>query len=119
MRHPFRSQARSVTEPVSVARIVGRFAVAGLVALAAVSAVTAFASRRVGTGLAIDDAERVTEMSAAGIVAPLLDEGVLAQDRASLDRLDQVLRTAVLRGSLVRVKSGTETERSCTRTSRG
>lgn len=84
--------------------MMGRFAIAGIVALAVVSAVTAFASRRVGTRLAIDDAERVTETSATGIVAPLLDDGVLAQDRASLERLDAVVRSSVLRGSLMRVK---------------
>ncbi len=105
MRRPSRSRpGANAAEPVSVARIVGRFAIAGLLALAVVSGVTAFASRRVGTRLAIDDAERVTDMSAAGIVAPLLDDGVLAQDRDALDRLDTVVRAAVLRGSLVRVK---------------
>lgn len=105
MRRRSRSTSSSATdEPVSVARIVARFAIAGLVALAVVSGVTAFASRRVGTRLAIDDAEQVTETSATGIVAPLLDDGFLAQDPASLDRLDAVVRSSVLRGSLVRVK---------------
>lgn len=107
MPAPFRSRVRQGSvagDPVSVARIVGRFAITGLIALALLSAVTAFASRRAGTDLAIDDAERVTEMSAAGIVAPLLDEGILTQQRDTLERLDGVVRAAVLRGSLVRVK---------------
>lgn len=104
---PFRTRTRPTSaagDPVSVARIVGRFAITGLIALAVLSAVTAFASRRAGTELAIDDAERVTEMSAAGIVAPLLDDGILTQQHDTLERLDAVVRDAVLRGSLVRVK---------------
>ena len=87
----------------------GRFgvkgvALAGLVALVLVIAVTAWASRKVGTDQAIADAQRVTWVSMRGIVEPALDDGLLTADADALDRLDQAVRESVLRGSLVRVK---------------
>lgn len=91
------------TRQPSVARLVGRFAAAGLVALAFVAIFTAFASRRAGTDQAIAEAERVTATSAA-LIAADLDDAVLAGDPAALDRLDALVRGSVLRGSLVRVK---------------
>ena len=90
--------------PVSVGGLVLRFALAGLVALVLVAVVMAYASRNVGTDRAIADARRVTWVSARGIVEPVLDDGVLRRDRATLDRLDAAVREGVLQGSLVRVK---------------
>ncbi len=87
-----------------MARLIGRFAVAGVVALALVSAVTAFASLRIGTDQAIADAERVTFTTGKGIIEPLLDGGLVAQDRVALERLDLAVRNTVLAGSLIRVK---------------
>jgi two-component system, NarL family, sensor kinase len=81
-----------------------RFVLAGLVATILVAVVTAFASVSVGTDLAITDARRTTWVTASGIVEPVLDDGVLRQDRASLERLDTAVRSGILRGSLVRVK---------------
>ena len=69
---------------------------------------TAYASRRVGTEQAIDEAKRVAFVSSAGIVAPLLDDDVVAMDREALDRVDAAVREFVLQGSLVRVKIWTE-----------
>ncbi len=90
--------------PVSVPGLVLRFALAGLVALVVVSVFTAYASRRIGTDQAIADARRVAFVSAKGIVEPVLDDAVIAQDGAALERLDQAVREDVLSGSLVRVK---------------
>lgn len=72
--------------------------------LALVSALTALASRRVGTDQAIADAQRVTWTTGQGIIEPLLDERLVAQDRDALERLDAAVREFVLQGSLVRVK---------------
>ena len=95
---------RPLVEPISVGKVVARFAVAGFVALVLVIAFTAIASRRVGTEQAIEEARRVADISGIGLVAPVLDDGVVAMDRDALDRLDAVVRDDVLRGSLVRVK---------------
>jgi two-component system NarL family sensor kinase len=95
---------RPLVEPISVGKVVARFAVAGFVALVFVIAFTAIASRRVGTEQAIEEARRVADISGVGLVAPVLDDDVVAMDRDALDRLDAVVRDDVLRGSLVRVK---------------
>ncbi len=87
-----------------MARLIGRFAVAGVVVLALVSAVTAIASLRIGTDQAIADAQRVTYTTGKGIIEPLLGAGLVAQDRVALERLDLAVRTNVLAGSLIRVK---------------
>lgn len=89
---------------ISVRRLVSRFALAGLVALVLVIAVTAWASRRVGTDQAIADAQRVTWVTMRGIVEPALEQGLATADADALDRLDTAVRESVLRGSLVRVK---------------
>ena len=92
-------RARVLVEPISVGSLVARFAIAGLVALVFVAAFTAFASRRVGTEQAIDEAKRVAFVSSAGIVTPLLDDDLLTMDRDALDRIDAAVRSSVLRGS--------------------
>jgi signal transduction histidine kinase len=101
-------RGRALVQPISVGSLVARFAIAGLVALIFVGAFTAFASRRVGTQQAIDEAKRVAFVSSVGIVTPVLDDGLLTMDREALDRIDAVVRSSVLRGSLVRVKIWTE-----------
>jgi len=101
-------RARVLVKPISVGRLVARFAIAGLVALVFVAAFTAYASRRVGTEQAIAEAKRVAFVSSAGIVTPLLGDDVLTMDRTALDRIDAAVRSSVLRGSLVRVKIWSE-----------
>lgn len=81
-----------------------RFALAGALSLALVSAVTAYASRRFGTERAIAEAKNVTWVSMKGIIEPALDDALLNMDRDVLDRIDAAVRQSVLRGSLVRVK---------------
>jgi two-component system NarL family sensor kinase len=95
---------RALARPVSVGSLVARFAIAGLLALVFVAAFTAFASRRIGTEQAIDEAKQVAYVSSVGLVAPVLGDDLLTIDRAALDRVDAVVREHVLRGSLVRVK---------------
>ncbi|MCB0998784.1 MAG: sensor histidine kinase [Acidimicrobiales bacterium] len=99
VRRPARPQGA-----VSVRAVMSRFALTSFVALVVVALVTALVSRRVGTDQAIDDASRVAWVSAHGVVEPLLTPELLAQDLASLQRLDDAVREYVLRGELVRVK---------------
>lgn len=98
------SGRNDIGEPVSVRVVMLRFVLTAFVALIIVALATALVSRRVGTDQAIDDARRVTWVSARGVVAPVLTDDVLALDAAALDTLDDAVRQYVLRGSLVRVK---------------
>ncbi len=92
--------------PVDVRRLVTRFALAGVIAVAAVGIITAWASQREANDQAISDARRVTLVAAAGIVQPLLVDSLVPprSDAAALARLDSAVRRNVLDGSLVRVK---------------
>ena len=89
---------------VSVRRVVTRFALTGFVALLIVSMITAIVSARVGTDQAIEEAKQVTFISAQGVIAPALSDGVTTQDAEALQEIDDAVRQYVLRGSLVRVK---------------
>ena len=91
---------------VNVRRLVVRFVLAGVVALVVVSIFTAWASQREANQQAIADARRVTLVSAKGIIEPNLTDALLppTADRTQFERLDRVVRTTMLDGSLVRVK---------------
>ncbi len=91
---------------VNVRRLVIRFVLAGVGALVVVSIFTAWASQREANQQAIADARRVTLVSAKGIIEPNLTDALLppTPDRAQYERLDRVVRTTMLDGSLVRVK---------------
>ena len=91
-------------EPVVLSRLILRYGVTGLVALVIVAVVTAFVSRSLGTREAIQDAIRITSLAAGAAVEPVLDDGILTEDPAVLANIDRVVRTQVLRGSLIRVK---------------
>ncbi len=99
-----RSGGLELKDPISVARLIGRFAIAGVVVLALVSALTALASRRIGTDQAIADAQRVTYITGKGIIEPLLDQRLMEHDRDALEHLDRAVRDTLLEGSLVRIK---------------
>ncbi len=90
--------------PVSVGGVVSRFALAGVLSLALVSAVTAYASRRFGTERAIAEAKNVTWVSMKGIVEPVLDDRLLDHGSRCSRPHRRRRRQSVLRGSLVRVK---------------
>jgi signal transduction histidine kinase len=81
-----------------------RFALAGLIALVTVAVATALISRRVAEREGVSEAQRIAWTSGRGVVQPALTEGVPAMDPEALSALDQVVRDAVLSGSLVRVK---------------
>jgi two-component system, NarL family, sensor kinase len=91
-------------KPVSVARLVYRFSLAGLLAMFLVALGTGIFSRHVGTEQAIDDARRVAQLTGEGIVAPVLTEGLLTQQPEAVAAVDSVIRQSLLRDTLVRVK---------------
>lgn len=92
------------TAAPSVARLVWRFAAAGLVALASVGLASVVVSRNVGRDLALAEAERIGRLTGTGIVEPAIEPGVLDGDPQALQELNDVVVEAVLEGSLVRVK---------------
>lgn len=101
-------RGRVLVEPISVGSLVARFAITGFVALVLMGMLTAFASRRIGTEQAIDEAKRAAYVSSVGLLAPVVDDDLLTMDRDALDRVDAVVREHVLQGSLVRVKIWSE-----------
>jgi two-component system NarL family sensor kinase len=104
VRAASRPPSKDAPRPVSVGGLVLQFAVAGAIAFFVLAAVTAYASRRVGTREAASDARRVAWVSGQTLVASALDDGVVTLDPRSLAALDKVVRERILGGSLVRVK---------------
>jgi signal transduction histidine kinase len=88
----------------SVGIEVGAFVLAGAAALALVGFATSVAARRVGEREAIADVRTTTVIRAQGVVTPSIDDGLVAGDPESVERLDTVVRRAVLDDDLVRVK---------------
>jgi len=82
---------------------VGKFAVAGVVALAVVGLGTSIASRRVGQREAVSDARTTTLAKAQGLVEPALEDGILTGSHDARARLD-AMKGDVLDSALVRVK---------------
>src|SRR5688572_12288784 len=87
----------------TVAAQVGKFALAGIVALGIVGLGTSIASRRVGQREAVANARTTTLVKAQGLVEPVLDDGLLTGSPEAVARLDAV-KADVLDGGLVRVK---------------
>ena len=87
----------------TVAAQVGKFALAGVVALGIVGLGTSIASRRVGEREAVANARTTTLAKAQGLVEPVLDDGLLTGSPDAVARLDAV-KGDVLDGGLVRVK---------------
>lgn len=82
---------------------VGKFALAGVVALGIVGLGTSIASRRVGQREAVANARTTTLVKAQGLVEPVLDDALLTGSPDAVARLDAV-KADVLDGGLVRVK---------------
>ena len=88
----------------TVARQVGQFTLAGVVAVVIVGLATALASRRVGEREAIVDARTQTLAKAQGFVEPVVTNGLFTGDRAAIRKVDAVVKRDVLDNQLVRVK---------------
>jgi signal transduction histidine kinase len=87
-----------------VARQVGQFAAAGVVALVVVAWATTIASRRVGEREAISDARSTTVARAEGVVTRALSDDILTADPEAVAAVGRAVEQGVLDPSLVRVK---------------
>src|SRR4051812_22631808 len=88
-----------------VARHVGQFALAGLIAVVIVGYATAVASGRVGEREAISEARTTTLIKAEGLVEPLISDALVeGDDPATSARMTEVISEDVLDGSLLRAK---------------
>jgi two-component system, NarL family, sensor kinase len=94
--------------PASIRQLIVRFSIGAVIALTLVSVFTAFASRSFGTEQAIAKAREATLYIAKGVIETNADDKLLVGDAASLERLDKLVRSAVLTGSLVRTKLWTD-----------
>ena len=61
-------------EPVTIRRLILRYAVTALVSLMVVAVVTAYVSRRLGTDEAVRNANSYTSLAADATIEPLLDD---------------------------------------------
>ncbi len=91
-------------KPVSVARLVYRFTLAGLLAMFLVALGTGWLSRYVGTQQAIDDARQVGRLTGEGIVEPALTDDILGMKPAAINPVNTIIHRQILRSELVRVK---------------
>ena len=96
--------------PVSVARAVAVFLLAGLVAVLGLTAVLCYAQQRVAVSEAVRDARTLTNLEAHDVVGPLLTDEALSPGTA-YERLDRVVQDRVLGSLIVRVKIWDETGR--------
>jgi two-component system, NarL family, sensor kinase len=105
MDAPGRPEGRTEpARPVSVAGLVLRFSLAGLVVMALLGTALAFLARQAGTDQAVDSARQVAWVAGQGIAEPRLTDAVLRGDAQALATLDADMHRYVLQGSLVRVK---------------
>lgn len=81
-----------------------RFAVAGLVALAALVVGGGLVLRDLAESEATDDARRVATLAGRGVVEPALTDAAVAGRPAALERLDTAVQERVLSEDVVRVK---------------
>ena len=87
-----------------VARSVGQFAFAGLVALIALTIASIVASRQAGTGEAIRDAKTRTEVLARTVVWERLTPELLAGNPDAVAQLDERMRKIIESESFVHVR---------------
>lgn len=83
---------------------VWKFAISGLAVLVLIVGAGVFILDRVAEDEAVDNAREITRLAAHGAIEANLTDAVLAGDPAALARLDKIVRTRVLSGSVVRVK---------------
>lgn len=96
---------RSRAADPTLARLLARFALSGLVAVAVIGAIGFEVVRSSATSGAIRQAMSLSELAGRGIVEPLITPGVLRGAPEDLARLDQAVRRRILPGTpIVRVK---------------
>jgi two-component system, NarL family, sensor kinase len=100
---PLKWNASARADP-SVAGAVGRFALAGALALAVVGVISFFVLRDVGTSEALSQARDLTRLVGKGIVEPNVGNGLIEGREHALRRFDGIVRSRVLEDPIVRVK---------------
>jgi two-component system, NarL family, sensor kinase len=90
--------------PVNLSRLMARYVLTGLIALVIIAVFTAWASRSLGTKAAIESANRRATLTGHAAIEPMLDNGILTGNPQSMQRVDHIVRSQVLRGTLIRVK---------------
>jgi len=91
-------------EDPSVLRAVSVFALTGLAAVCFLSLLAVALLRDTANSEATHDAASLTQLAGIGIVAPALSGAVIRNEPAALARLDQIVRSRVMFGPVVRVK---------------
>src|SRR4051794_9569364 len=81
-----------------------QFAASGLLATLLIGVVAVGVLRGVGEREAIDDAKRLAVLAGNGIVAPAIDEALMAGDKKAIRRLDRLVKRNILGDGVVRVK---------------
>ena len=89
---------------MSIRRPVVQFALAGFAVVALFLAGSLIVLQRIGQSEATRDARQFAVLSGQGIVEPVLRDGVLDGDEATIAALDQVVQERVLGERVVRVK---------------
>jgi signal transduction histidine kinase len=95
-------RARSL-KPVSAPRAVGIFLLSGLLVVAVVGAVLAWAQHQQATAEAVRDARTLTNLEVSDVVGPVLTDAAL-QPGPGQDALDATVRRRVLGSWIVRLK---------------
>jgi signal transduction histidine kinase len=94
--------ARRRPPVLSNRRVVGRFVVANLIAVALLVAGAVWAGRQAATAEAIADARRTTELLATLLVEPNLQEGLLDDDPRAVAALDAAIAADRLASAWIR-----------------
>lgn len=87
-----------------MAAAVGRFALAGVIAVAGVGLASFLLMRNIGTDEATDSASEVARLLGEGVVQPRLSRGLVEGDPEAVRRFDRAVRDAVVADPIVRVK---------------
>jgi signal transduction histidine kinase len=90
--------------PPTVGRVVGRFVAANLIGVVLLLAGSVWASRHAAQDEAIAGASHTTDLIAALLVEPNVDDALATGDTRAIARLDDVLRSRLGEADVMRVK---------------
>lgn len=106
-----RRRPGSAIRSETVARPLIQFALAGVLALLALSTILILILSQTGTSEAISDARRFTSLVGQDVIEPNLTDSLLEGGQAARSQFDRTIRQRVIQGSVVRVKLWTTTGR--------
>lgn len=95
---------RSAIRSATVARPLIQFALAGVLALLALSTILILILGQTGQSEAISDARRFTTLVGQDVIEPNLTDTLVEGGQAAQSQFDRTIRERVIRGSVVRVK---------------